>query len=340
VEDLSTVETDEGIARLVEMHARILPRLLPVYGFATLLTLASVPYYGWWIIVLVILNSVKSGVLLELGPRRFGHELTHMADQYSSIAVGAGTLLVSGGFASPFLPLIASYAAVGPMIFNRRHGRISFLFLTLMVTIGGFGPPKDIEYESLFRFGSILILMLTLRVLTSELMGSDLRYRAASRIDELTGLANRRAFDLELSEVPRKLECRPRSAALIIADIDHFKRINDEHGHATGDLVLQDVAREFEDSFRADDAGYRIGGEEFAFVLLGIDERVALGMANSLRDRVSVAYPADLSISMSLGVAMYVEGEDPGEWFRRADNALYAAKDAGRNRVEVASEAL
>ncbi|MEW6164763.1 MAG: diguanylate cyclase [Pseudomonadota bacterium] len=162
--------------------------------------------------------------------------------------------------------------------------------------------------------------------------------------DALTGVANRRQFiasaEAELARVQRFAQ----PAALLMLDLDHFKRINDTRGHAAGDAVLVAFADAVRGMLRKVDSFGRIGGEEFAVLLPGTDMAAALKLAERLRlmtAALSVAAGEHAVVfTVSIGVAlMRVEDASPDEAMARADAALYRAKQAGRNRVEVAAEA-
>jgi diguanylate cyclase (GGDEF)-like protein/PAS domain S-box-containing protein len=163
-------------------------------------------------------------------------------------------------------------------------------------------------------------------------------YRRESACDHLTGIANRRTFfdaaELELMRWRRM----PRPLSLVMIDADHFKRINDRHGHAAGDAVLRDLASLMTRTFRQVDVVARIGGEEFAVLLPSTALGPALGVAERLRQAVTesvVDYEGRrLHYTVSAGVAT-MDGTiaDIGELLKRADKALYAAKAAGRNLV-------
>lgn len=333
-------DSESGDARLIEMCSRIFPRLTPIYVAIGFLMLISTPFFGWWVVIPVGVDAAKSAIAHRIASNGYRPELVYVSDQYTSVVLIAAAIYFAGGVTSPFFPFLATFAGLFPVLFTKRHVRRSFGLLLISTVIAAYGPAKPIAYELFFRLGTILCVMFALRVFATELMSSDLRYRAASRVDELTGLANRRAFDAELEVVGQRLITQPRSAALVVGDIDYFKTVNDEHGHAIGDLVLRDVARELSAAFRVDDVAYRIGGEEFAFILVGVDATLAERMASSLRDRITVSYPAGLDVSMSFGVALQIPGETNRTWFRRADAALFAAKRGGRNRVEMATTAV
>ena len=121
--------------------------------------------------------------------------------------------------------------------------------------------------------------------------------------------------------------------SVVLADVDHFKKVNAEHGHAVGDAVLRDIAHVLRGSLRSFELLYRFGGEEFLLLLPGAHEDVAARIATTLRTAVESRRPAGLPVTASFGVAT-AAGDDLSTLIARADAALYAAKAAGRNRVE------
>ena len=156
--------------------------------------------------------------------------------------------------------------------------------------------------------------------------------------DRLTGAWNRRWLEEAVLNELSRFERYGHPVSIIILDIDHFKRINDEHGHLTGDQVLQEVAARVRATDRGSDSLVRWGGEEF-IVLSPNTPLVAAGrLAERLREAIS-AQPIDAvgTVTCSFGVAEYGEGETWKEWLERADQALYAAKNGGRDRVELDS---
>jgi diguanylate cyclase (GGDEF)-like protein len=146
--------------------------------------------------------------------------------------------------------------------------------------------------------------------------------------DPLTGLLNRRAWDLALTGSLRKRR-RPMYVALI--DLDHFKAFNDRHGHPAGDALLRRAAIAWRGALRTADVLARYGGEEFAILLAGCNTETAMAIIN----RVRLATVDEQSIS--IGVAIWDGAEDAESLVYRADQALYEAKHAGRNRVVLAS---
>lgn len=157
--------------------------------------------------------------------------------------------------------------------------------------------------------------------------------------DQLTGLLNRREFERILREEKDRSLRFGQPCAIILADLDHFKSVNDRHGHPAGDEVLRQVARRLEGGIRSVDRVTRIGGEEFAIVMPQADGTVAAETANRLCKLIRAEpVPAGgdllLPLTLSLGVAVFPADASKGEEIvTAADKALYAAKAGGRNRV-------
>src|SRR5712692_11174782 len=161
-----------------------------------------------------------------------------------------------------------------------------------------------------------------------------------ARVDPLTGLANRREFDrLLLQEVARSRQSG-QSFSLIMADLDHFKQVNDRFGHQEGDRALQQIGRLIQlVPKRATDAAFRIGGEEFAVLMGNTDKTGAVALSESLRGVTEGAkfLPTGEPVTISLGVATFPgDGQDAATLIAAADRALYQAKTGGRNRVAAA----
>jgi len=161
-----------------------------------------------------------------------------------------------------------------------------------------------------------------------ERASSMLRYH--SDHDALTNCLNRRTFNEQL----QKTEAAGGNCALLLIDIDHFKAINDQYGHLVGDRVITQVAAALGRVLDADALLFRYGGEEFAVVLPGCDERTGAGLAERLRASVEKGDFGDVAVTISLGVATWRAGENTmAQVLDAADHALYAAKRGGRNRV-------
>ncbi len=163
---------------------------------------------------------------------------------------------------------------------------------------------------------------------------------AKALVDSLTNVLNRNAYNMKIIQMMREFSQTKNYFCLLVLDIDHFKKFNDNYGHKAGDRVLKSVAASVQDSLRASDLVFRYGGEEFVVVLSGIQEDNALKLAEKIRKDVEKEYFVDkdqkLKVTISLGVACVKEGESEIELFERADKAMYVAKSKGRNRVEIA----
>jgi diguanylate cyclase (GGDEF)-like protein len=170
--------------------------------------------------------------------------------------------------------------------------------------------------------------------LTSALVHAELvqQLERLSLSDPLTGVGNRRQFDEAVAEELARARRTGAPLGLVVLDVDHFKRFNDRHGHQAGDDVLVAVAGVLGTVARAEDRACRVGGEEFAVLLPGADEAAALAVAERIRAGVGAAQAAE-PITVSLGVAATRGEHDAGALFAQADERLYAAKQAGRNRV-------
>lgn len=165
-------------------------------------------------------------------------------------------------------------------------------------------------------------------------------FELQARLDTLTGLANRRAFDEALARECARSRRNALPLCLVLLDIDHFKRVNDNYSHSVGDQILKLVATEISRHCRQDDTVARWGGEEFALLL----PNTALADAKDICERIRLAiekidcsaFAANLHISISMGIAQYAGEAAHDKLLTRSDSALYQAKQNGRNRINVA----
>jgi diguanylate cyclase len=166
------------------------------------------------------------------------------------------------------------------------------------------------------------------------------QYKNEAFKDPLTRIDNRRGFENRMELAVNECRATGNSLCLILADIDHFKRINDTHGHLVGDNVLRTVADTIKESVKGRDPIARIGGEEFAILLPNTPYTGAIKLANNIRldfERMDLKKRNTGErlgkISLSFGVTAYQKGEDAKSFVQRADEALYHSKRTGRNRV-------
>lgn len=212
-------------------------------------------------------------------------------------------------------PFLSSYLSTG--VSERYYANTTYALVSQAVT------------------GVLLIaagLLILINVLQSVVQSNELE----ARRDPLTGLPNRRALHERFRTLADKA-LDAGSSFIAIIDLDHFKTINDRFGHEAGDEVLRRVATCLDESRPSAAMIARIGGEEFVLLLTKQSQHGAMAVCEGLRLTVSgLAVPNPASISASIGLTAIVAGEDIADSLRRADRALYAAKDAGRDRCEIA----
>jgi diguanylate cyclase len=179
-----------------------------------------------------------------------------------------------------------------------------------------------------------------------ELQASLEAIRNESLTDPLTGLANRKCFDNALARAFAEAEGSRQPFALLMCDIDHFKKFNDSFGHQTGDQVLRLVASTVKQTLRTGDLAARYGGEEFAILLLGTALEQSAIVGEHVREAVMAKELIKRStgerlgrITLSVGCAAWRPGDSPNALIERADQALYRSKSLGRNRVSLESPA-
>ncbi len=179
-----------------------------------------------------------------------------------------------------------------------------------------------------------------LEVANARLRENERQLQALAHTDALTGLANRLLFDARLQQSMQHARRNHGRIALLLVDLDHFKAINDSYGHAIGDEVLRAAAERFRSTVREVDTVARLGGDEFAIVLTGLGsgadaEHMAQKIVTNLGEPMRVL-GMPLEVGVSVGVALFASGDlSPAELLRRADQAMYAAKDGGRGCYRV-----
>lgn len=161
-----------------------------------------------------------------------------------------------------------------------------------------------------------------------------------STTDKLTGLKNRRFFQEKLEEQIDLYQGMGQLFSLLIVDIDHFKKINDTYGHQTGDQVLEKLAAILKAHARKEDIAARYGGEEFVLILPNADAAESQALAENLRGIIVHSHWEVGSLTVSIGIATVTENDSDATLIKNADQALYASKENGRNRVTHSMELL
>ena len=181
-------------------------------------------------------------------------------------------------------------------------------------------------------FGTLMVVSFLSGFFINIINKQNEKLHRMASTDPLTSLANRKNLSGDLKDAIELAKTHNISASLILIDIDHFKSINDNYGHETGDKVLVLVADILRQSTRRSDKAYRIGGEEFLLLCCNTNEQNAVELAESLRKAIErLKCQDDVTITASFGIAQYHKNETWQDWFNRTDKRLYSAKDAGRN---------
>ena len=246
-----------------------------------------------------------------------------------SVALSGGTRTPTmAWFAIPVVTLSSRFSLRGVV------AGVSFT-LALLVTVALSTAVSAVLHDPTALIAPA-VMVIAVAMLSTALMRSDVEHRSEAVVDPLTGMLNRNALASRVAELAQQSELSGEPVGLILADLDHFKQVNDSLGHATGDAVLRDVAYVLRKELRAFDLAYRLGGEEFLVLLPGADGHQTRELAEELREAVCAgAVGGGVEVTVSLGVSASRRGEafDYAAVFGEADAALYEAKRSGRDRV-------
>jgi len=320
----------------------------PMVGLAFLGGLEGI---GW----ILAVSLEMAAYCVFFGFTRWGRIVLPIAVLSSAVVIAAG---VHGASHAQLSALVAGVvalfaAAMAWVLLRRRHASLlqriiginDALFAVAVSlwagsTLLGKGPFDHVlAREAAYLAGYMLMIVNGFGFLLLCKQKDDARMARLASTDCLTGLPNRHAF-MERAERARLASQRQRHPlALMMIDIDHFKQINDRWGHASGDDALQVFARTARDVMREHETIGRLGGEEFATMLPGADIDAAMQAAQRLRQAVRAATVItsgpSYTMTVSIGVVVLDPNEDLSAALARADHALYTAKRAGRDRVEV-----
>ena len=220
----------------------------------------------------------------------------------------------------------------GYFLLPRRAALICSLGVVLVFTVLVY---RYVGVETAPRyFGALLASTVMVNVVLTILNELQRALVQQANTDPLTGAFNRRFLDVCVTDLIERRKRHGAAASLLLIDVDHFKRINDRHGHHRGDEVLRGLARVVSGRKRRLDRLFRYGGEEFVLLLPDTVELDAAVAAEQLRALMHDAHVLDEPVTVSIGVAELDDEQTQDEWLRAADAALYAAKNAGRNCVK------
>ncbi|MFC3987164.1 GGDEF domain-containing protein [Actinoplanes siamensis] len=269
-----------------------------------------------------------------------GYAVVNMFTVYTDGILDAGWLamyLLWG--AAALHPSMRALSEVAPDQAERfTRGRLSLLAVAsllapVVLAVQGLTDPAGIDWVAIVLSSVTLFLLVLIRMagLISRVQDQAAQLRALAHNDALTGVPNRRAWDLELSREMAKALRSGEPVAVALLDLDHFKRFNDTLGHPAGDRLLKEVSAAWRDQLREGDLLARYGGEEFGVLLAGQSQETALAVL----ERMRAVTPHGQTFSA--GVAVWDRAEIPEQLVARADEALYRSKHGGRDRVTAAA---
>lgn len=329
--------TDAEYRRMVDTYVATRRARIALLGIGGVLLVAFAPSVGWLPLIplaVVVLHLLTLDVRMARSPRP--EWIVFQSYIVTLLAIGAG-IAVSGGAESPYLTLFAAPMLLLP---NRFHRTVTYfgvvIGLVVLVAATVVVDPGGVVADPTGVIGAAIV-MIGVVALTMPLAVVDLDLRDASGVDALTGVLNRREFATSYDALVAARAADGHGVAVVVVDVDRFKRTNDEFGHDVGDQVLRELAAMFRVHMRNGDLVCRLGGEEFAIVLGGMGLTDACSLAERVRVAVGETRVAGVPTTLSAGVA--AGGPGGCDWmtlYRAADQALLTAKREGRDRVVAA----
>jgi diguanylate cyclase (GGDEF)-like protein len=321
-------------ARVVDANDRVRTIRAVGSGAVGLALLISAPWLGWWTLILFAASVVNFvNVDRRMGTSSHPERVSACAIVITLGLIAAGAVL-SGGPRSPALPWLVLPGAMVAARFRPQvvlAGLALTIVAILVVTIGV--DPTATLRDPVPVFATLALLAGVVSIVWA-LQAAELHHRSEAILDPLTGLLNRHALAPRFVEISLQAGLTGQPVCLLLCDVDNFKAINDEHGHDCGDAVLRDVAYALRKNLRSFELVYRLGGEEFLVVLPGIDGSGGREVAERLRAAVERTRPMGCTVTISLGLSAASGAQvEYDTLFKLADEALYEAKRAGRNRV-------
>jgi diguanylate cyclase (GGDEF)-like protein len=322
--------------RLLDMERRIKPVRAVAMGILALALLAGGPWIGWWTIVPLVFAAVLFGIADKRLPHSERPEYVMFAAWAGAEVTIAVAVGLTGGPDIATLSWLAIPVVTLSARFSVRGVQLGVAIALALLLAVAFVTDAQSVIDNPPLVVAPAALVLAVAVLSTALMRSDVEHREEAVIDPLTGMLNRKALANRAVELAQQSEITDQPVGLILADVDHFKQVNDSHGHVAGDAVLKDIAYVLRKQLRAFDLAYRIGGEEFLIMLPGATAGDCAELAETLRAVIAGETVGDgVSLTMSFGVSGSAPntGFDYDRVFAAADQALYEAKALGRNRV-------
>jgi diguanylate cyclase (GGDEF)-like protein len=304
-----------------------------LYGCLALAFLIWIPWIGAWTLIPLAASVLGYAALRPRIATSERPEYVVAATVVNAqVLIGIGIAL-SGGPLSPTISVLLLPIVTLPARFSPR-GVYAGLGVTVAVLLLSTVAVDPVAFAHDPTFVIIALACCGgLAAFSETLMRAEMQQRSDAVLDPLTGLLNRKALAGRFEELAQQAALTGAPVSLIAGDLDHFKHVNDEHGHARGDAVLKDVAYLLRKSLRSFELVYRLGGEEFLIVLPGVALAEGRAIAERVRAGIEEARPGGLDVTISLGVAAAQSDLAFEPLFRAADAALYEAKRRGRNLV-------
>lgn len=326
--------------RLMGMEDLVKPVRRRTFAILAVAIVAMAPWLGWWPLLFLGPAAACFALADAYLPRVERPEYLMFAAWIGSEITIAGAVWLEGGPRAAALSWLAIPVITLSSRFSTRGVVAGVLVASALVLGVGFGADAGAVVSSPDLVVAPLALIIGVAMLSMPLMRSDVQHRNDAVIDQLTGMLNRKALDSRVQELSQQSVITGEPVGLIVADVDHFKAVNDTHGHAVGDVVLKEIAYLLRKELRAFDLAYRLGGEEFLVLVPGSDVRQTFELAERLRAAVggeTVGEKVAVTLSLGVGASERAGRFDYETVFTAADKALYRAKRSGRNRVCVAS---
>jgi diguanylate cyclase (GGDEF)-like protein len=324
-----------GRERMLDMDRRLAPvrrRSLAVLGLALI---ACGPWLGWWTLAPLLI----AGAFFAVADRKIATmrrpEYALFAAWIGSEAMIAASVALTGGATAPMMCWLAIPMVTLVARFSDRGIAIGVAATVALLLAVAFGVDPGAVLADPTLVIAPVALIVSVTMFAVALMRSDVEHRSRAVLDPLTAMLNRTALESRVLELEEQAALTGEPVGVILADVDHFKVVNDTHGHGIGDAVLRHVAYTIRKQLRAFDLAYRIGGEEFLVLLPGAVPPQTAALAEQIRGAIEIEGTEGVAVTISCGVGGSARGS-PFDYefaFAECDAALYEAKDLGRNRV-------
>jgi diguanylate cyclase (GGDEF)-like protein len=275
----------------------------------------------------IIVVLLVSTMLLGRVPRYKPHALIAFGSIITVSCLMSALLVSSNGLLWTYLVLWINF-----LVLPRSVAIVLNLLVTVILAANVWLFDDLLQHISWITV-AVLISGFSL-VFTNELKAQRRMLSQLATLDPLTGAGNRRLLQRDLERAIAEKRRARRDSTLMVLDLDHFKHINDNHGHEAGDQVLEQFVTMVRNTLRTEDGLYRLGGEEFVVLLRDMDRQTAQTNLRELHERLSGRVDGpEGPLRFSAGAATLVAGENWSQWLARADRALYQAKHEGRDRL-------